>query len=514
VAEQLRVAEGAPRPYRRESIAEQPIEVRRHLDALRRSRKLILAIVVAFTGTVFALSWFLPETYRAQARIVMQDTPGLLRSSDADSLQRRLETIETLLTTPAVLRQAAGLVGESEERLEDKVSASADSNANIINVAATDRQASNAAAIANAVANVFLEEQADVERERLQRARSSLFLALSDVIDRPDAAVQEQAIREQLSELRVSEAAAGSELQLAQPASVPSDPHTPRPVRNTILALFASIFLGVLVAIGRDQLVPRVGGPRELSRLTDLPVLIGIPYVRRRLKSLKKLSAIEHEAYQTLQATIRFQLPSERQHVILVTSALEQEGKTKVTASLGRALARAGQKTLLISADMRGPRLHEVFDSEQSPGFSELLAILAHDPGASPRDLLEDLVRVQRNANLHVLPSGARPSNPAQLLSGDALGRVFDAVYTMDYGYVVVDGPPLLGLADSHLLAQRVEDLLMVARLDRLTVDNVIEMRELFDRMDVNPLGVVVIGAQRGVSPSYLSSSPRAVEDS
>ena len=221
------------------------------------------------------------------------------------------------------------------------------------------------------------------------------------------------------------------------------------------------------------------------------------------------LSAAEHEAYQTLQASIRFEVPPDETRLILVTSAVEGEGKTTVTANLGRALARAGRKTLVIGADMRRPRLQEVFDVEPTPGLSEILTALDAGGDAVPRALgaVRNLLASQTavKGNLHILPGGNKPQDAARLLLSPALGIFFDHVRTMGYDYVLLDGTPLLGLADAQALAQRVDETLVVSRLDRLTVEDAVDLRDLLDRLDVTPLGHAVIGVRRGVAYSYAA---------
>jgi non-specific protein-tyrosine kinase len=282
-------------------------------------------------------------------------------------------------------------------------------------------------------------------------------------------------------------------------------------VRNAVLAFFASVFIGLLVALGRDQLVPRIGGPRDLSRITDRPVMVGVPYVRRRFgRQPKVLAAIEHEAYQTLQASLRFQLPPQETHIVLVASALEGEGKTTVTANLGRALARAGRKTLLVSADLRKPQLHELFDMDVGPGLAEILTALERGGDSTGRTLsaARGLLSAQAGTKgkLHVLTSGKKPEDSARLLLSPGLRTFFDELRGLDYEYILVDGTPMLGLADSQALAQRVDDILVVSRLDRLTVEDAIDLRDLFDRLDLQPLGHVVVGTRRGVSYSYAAA--------
>jgi capsular exopolysaccharide synthesis family protein len=266
--------------------------------------------------------------------------------------------------------------------------------------------------------------------------------------------------------------------------------------------------------------VPRVSGSRELSRLLELPVLVSIPYVRARRgrgRRNRALSGIEYETYQTLATSIRFSLtPADGPHVLLVTSALHAEGKSTVTTRLGRALAHAGHRTLLVSADMRWPTLHALTGVELGPGLADLLETLgsASPPGARTR-VADHIVQAtgQRRGQLDVLASGKKPSDPSDLLSDVSLDIVFDAIAELDYHYVLVDAPPLLGIADTQALARRASSLLYVVRLDRVTVENVIDARDVLDRLDVPAVGMVVIGARSEASPYYLSSRVPALED-
>jgi capsular exopolysaccharide synthesis family protein len=452
------------------------------------------------TALVLALSLVLPKTYRATARIVLEDASGLLESGDA-SVERRLATLQTLVTTRDVLRAAGRqLEDENADSLEDKVSSSVDPEANIINVSATDDSAEGAAAIANAVSKEFLAKRRRAERQRLTRARANLLQALNRLRSSPAARVEGAALRERLSELTVSEASVGAELQVAQAARPPSSPSSPKPIRNTAFALFASLFLGALLALARGHLAPRVSGPRELARLVGLPMLAAVP--RSRFRRGRPLRAPEREAYQTLQGAIQLRLHGERQHVVLVTSALEEEGKTEVTAQLGRGFAQSGEKTLLVSADLRRPMLHELLPVDPAPGLSEILTAAGRDSGSTAAEMISTLTaRTSLEDNgLAVLASGKRPANPSQLFASEALDRVFDEIGRTDYRYVFVDGPPLLGLIDGQALAQRVRNVLVVTRLDRVTPENVLDLRELLDRLDVNVLGMVVIGAE---APAY-----------
>ena len=194
-------------------------------------------------------------------------------------------------------------------------------------------------------------------------------------------------------------------------------------------------------------------------------------------------------------------MPPDSQRTVLVTSALHGEGKTEVTAALGLVLAQAGQRTWLVSADMRWPRLHELFDVAQTPGLAEVLA------GGRQGESAVTVGQGSREngGRLHVLASGQRPPDPAQLLAGGALDGFFDDIKESEYDYVLLDGPPLIGLVDSQVLAQRVDGVIVVCRPDRLTSETAIDMRELLQRLRAPALGLVVIGG-RSSPISYFES--------
>jgi capsular exopolysaccharide synthesis family protein len=502
----------------RRSGGEEPIEVRRYLDALRRGLPLVAGIVAVLAVCTYIVSASLPKRYKATASVVRRIDPTTDQATSTDEITRELNTLDALLTTDQVLGPAAGKTGTSLQVLRDEVSSSVDPNANLIYVTAKDASPRKAASIANAVANTFVTEQADITRRQYEGARADLQTELSRIQNRSGSSVQVQAIRDRLSQLGIQIATAGTDLTIAQRADTPKTQDTPRPLRNTALAIILGLFLGVLVALGRDQLVPRASGPRELSRLLELPVLVSIPFLGRRGgRRTRTLSGIEYESYQTLAASIRFSLPpADGPHIVLVTSALHAEGKTTVTMRLGRALAKSGQRTLLVSADLRWPTLHTLLEVEEGPGLAELLGTLGQIPAAEAREQVAaslQPVAGQRSGTLEVLASGHKPSDPASLLSDVSLDVVFSALAELDYTYVLVDAPPLLGIADAQALARACTSLIYVARLDRISLENVADARDLLDRMDVQMAGMVVIGARSEASPYYLTGRVPAFDD-
>jgi capsular polysaccharide biosynthesis protein/MinD-like ATPase involved in chromosome partitioning or flagellar assembly len=493
------------------------IELRRYIEALRRNRVMMAAIVVVLTGAALVASLIAHPRYEATTRIVVDPSLGGL-STDATAIERQLATVERLSTTPQVLDAAAKELGDtSAEQLEKVVSSSVDPEANVISITASDGDAKRAAAIANLVARSFLDQQTKTEANRLEGARRSLQQQVERIRAQPDPAgenrEQLQALEARLAELSVASASAGSSLQIAQAAEPPEDPVSPRPLRNSLIALFAALLIAVLAALARDQLSPRVGSQRELAGLLGLPMLGSVPHVASRFRRRGVSTAPEQEAYRSLAASVRVALPPDRQHVVLVTSALHAEGKTTVTANLAMLLSQSGHNTIVVSGDLRRPSLDQALGVQGEPGLSDLLLHARDD--AVDQDLLEEHLKLRTMRDPHaglleILPSGTWNQTSADLLSGDAIEVVFSALRATRATYVLVDAPPILGVADAQLLAARCDQVLVVSRLNRLSLAAVADLGDVLDRLSAKPLGIAVIGGRSEASPYYVGAKSRA----
>jgi Mrp family chromosome partitioning ATPase len=478
---------GDPRGFRDEDS----IDVPRYLSAIRRGAWLVALIVIPLTVTVLVLSLVLPKSYSAVNSLVLEDRGGSL-SSDAETSTQRLATIRRLLTSRDVLEEAAAkLRGETADALEDKVTASVDDVASIVEVKATDGDAAGAAAIANGVAGAFLARRRATERQRLAKTRQDLELALTGLRQSRASTDEIRAVRERLSELSLTEATA-DELQVAESARPAKHADSPRPVQNTILAAFAALFLAVLAALGRDFMAPRVTGARQFEGLTGLTPLAVLPAARQRRRRQSQAA----EAYQVLAASVRLQLSPSRR-VVIITSAHAGDERAPVVAGLGRALTGSGVPTLLVSADLRHPMLHKELQVPAGPGVGEILDRLERDPGESADELIAAATRAHERpgrGELRALPSGDPLQHPAALLSGDALGTLFSELGRSEYRYVVVEGPPLLGPIDGQLVARWADAVLVVCHLDRLSPNDATELGDAVARLDAPVLGAVLVG--------------------
>ena len=486
---------------------DEPIELQRRVDALRRSVKLMLLIIVLATATAVGVSLLLPKTYRAQAAVLFAES-GQNAPAPLDYLQRQLTTAQTLVTTPAVLRAAARRVrGETAESLKEKVEAKADGNASILYVSAVDRNAAQAAEIADAVAVAFGENERRRARLQLAPARERILAQLRARRRRPADDPEVLALREQLAILILDEATAGSEYQVAESAQI--DTASPPPLRSGLIALLVSAFFAVAVALARDHLRSHVRSARELSRLAGVPLLATIPRPRSRRRGRPPAAEIEEAAYETLKQWLALHWRTHRshsspgsvpfvQHVIVMTSVESEERKASVVAGLGRSLARAGHATLLISADLRSPNLDEYFAVNGELGVAKLLEI-ARDGGSLADEIraattMQGAEATDGAARLDVIPAGWSASNPSRPLSDRVLATIFNELEAIPYSCIVVDAPPLLGSSDAYVLLRSATRTVIVADPDRLHPDVVADLREGLAQLNVHPLGLVAIG--------------------
>jgi Mrp family chromosome partitioning ATPase len=471
---------------------EQPIDVGRYANALRRSKLLIVAIVVVVTGLVLLMSLALPKSYSAKATILFDEGQTLATTTDAE---RQLATIQKLLVTRDVLaRSARRLPGESVGSLAHHVQASVDPTANIVTITASAKTPERAARTANVVAGAFLARERAAELARIQSAEKRPNATIVGLKGTPGGAAQIALIRERLSELSVSEATAGSELQLADPAHPPAAADSPRPLRNAGFAFVAALFVAMLVALGRERIAPRIGEPRELERLTGYPILSEIPQSGRLFRD-PQAALREREAHEALAAVVAAHLPPQRQHMLMLTSPAADEAKARVTAGLSRALAQAGETALVIDADLRKPALEQLFGMEPAPGLAELLAAARQGDSEAAGEMIVEppqSASPRRTGSLAVLGAGEAAS-PA-LVTEDALRILFDELARTGFTCVILNGPPLLGYPECRAWARHVDALVVVSRPDRLHPSDAFEVRNQLDLVGTPVLGNVVVG--------------------
>ena len=261
--------------------------------------------------------------------------------------------------------------------------------------------------------------------------------------------------------------------------------------RALLLGVFG-LLLGVGTAFPVDRFDNRIRSKQTAEDALGVPVVAEVPSLPRsdrgRLLSGAQLSSFI-EAYRRLRTSVDLWKPGEDDgdghRVIVVTSGTGGEGTTTTVAHLATTLAEVGRSVLVISADLRRPRLHLYFDRPREPGLADLLR-------APDVRSLTDLDLTTAIRGVRFVASGAPVDNPGPLLdhAGDLLR---DARGLGDF--VLVDSPPLLATSDAAELARHADGVLLVVRAGRTSIGAATRSVELLERLGIPVIGAVLVAS-------------------
>lgn len=289
--------------------------------------------------------------------------------------------------------------------------------------------------------------------------------------------------------------------QVIQSAILPLEPVSPDHVRNGLFGLVAGLLLGIGLAFLRERLDDRLRGRMDLEDHIGAPVLAVIPRVttwKRRgetpLVTINEPRSATSEAFRTLRTSLLFAASQRDARVVMVTSPHAGEGKTATAANLAVVLAQARKRVLLISADLRKPRLHRFFEVSNEVGLTSVLI-----GEAKPWEVVVDVGM----EHLKLVPSGPVPGNPAELLGSDAMGRLLNQFRDVA-DFVIIDSAPALVVADALTVAPFVDAALFVADAEHTTRGAVIHGRNQLEQVRASVIGAVL----NNFDPSKAKSSP------
>ncbi|MBB6599036.1 polysaccharide biosynthesis tyrosine autokinase [Luteimonas sp. MC1825] len=245
-------------------------------------------------------------------------------------------------------------------------------------------------------------------------------------------------------------------ISIVDRAVVPTGRFKPNLGLNLAIGLLLGLMLGVLLAFVLEFLDDTIKSPEDVEQHLRLAMLGIIPHLRKQ--SVEAASADPRsafsEAYRSVRTALQFSTDRGVPKVLLVTSPSASEGKSTTAHTLARNFAQLGKRVLLIEADLRNPSLHKVLGVRSETGLSSLLA-----GAASAHEVVLDT----DDERLKVILAGPLPPNPAELLSGSRLLSML-TVAAETYDQVIIDGPPVLGIADAPILANVVSGTLLVVQ--------------------------------------------------
>ncbi len=299
-----------------------------------------------------------------------------------------------------------------------------------------------------------------------------------------------------LQEIEVAEKQTVGNAKEIQPAQVPK-----KPVLSKVVLLLAGggLFVGLLLGVAAAFFVDLVDRslktvkeaetffgytllgliPKFESNSTSAPPKLMSEGVSARVIVATSPRSVIHEAYQMLQANLKF-ISHKKVRTIVVTSSVPGEGKSEVSANLAAVLAQAGRRVLLVDADMRKPTQHHLWGVINSVGLSNIIVCQAEFP--------QGVQTVTQH--LSVLTAGVVPPNPLALIDSDRMATLIK-MFSDKYDYIVFDTPPLVGTADAAVLGKMADGVLLVVRPGVVDSASATAAKSLLERSDANILGMI-----------------------
>ena len=194
--------------------------------------------------------------------------------------------------------------------------------------------------------------------------------------------------------------------------------------------------------------------------------------------------SIISEDFRTVRTSLDFTLLGKNNNSLVLTSTAPNEGKSFVSANLAIAFANTGKKVLLVDADMRLGRQHEIFELSNQAGLSNLLVETAGDR-------LRKYVQKTEIENLSVVTRGVTPPNPAELIDSKQMEK-FIATVKSKYDYVIIDSAPVYNLADSLIISKKADRTMIVCRVNKTNIDHVKDGLKSLQAIDANIAGVIL----------------------
>ncbi|MGH9170255.1 MAG: polysaccharide biosynthesis tyrosine autokinase [Acidimicrobiales bacterium] len=490
-----------------------------YLRTIRRRGWWIAATALIVVVAAGLYSYSETKVYTAQATVeVLGGTSGSKGNVDTDA---------ALVTSTWVKQLVSKDLGVTPP---PPATASASGTTSLIAISVANSSPIKAATIANDYAKAFIQvmgeqQQTSVNSQiadnkaeviNLQSNEVSLEKVLDAVpagqplspTENVDKATLQQDIQTVISvqsadvALQAQLEKAGSTVQQTSVANPPKSPSSPKTSRDLGLGLVVGLILGLVLAFVVDAFDDSVRSEADIDRTCpEMPHLGVIPIVDSwndvsspYVVSLQAPRNIVSEAYRSLRTAVEFTRLNQSVRTLVVTSSVGLEGKTSTVANLGVTFARSGKKTLVLSGDLRRPRLGSFLGLQETVGLTSIALGVA-----GVEDAIQPVVDV---AGLYFLGTGPLPDGAAEFLSSPRLQSVLSDLRER-FDVVLIDAPPVLPVTDAVVMSRYADGVVLVVAQNRTRRRSLAKLRRVLSQVDAPVIGSVLNGAAIKRSDSY-----------
>lgn len=330
-------------------------------------------------------------------------------------------------------------------------------------------------------------------------------------------------------ETLIHESGKVQEVSIVKPALVPSEPfNIPSKAMIVLTGIVMGLIIGVVLAFGVEVFDTSMGTIEDVEALLGVPVLGVIPYMtkderdkrkKERILKGRQQDLVAHydpkslpaEAFRALRSNIEFIKVDKKLKTFLLTSSFVQEGKTFNAVNLALSMGQAGNKVLLLEADLRKPVIHKMFGISRIPGLTDyILGNYAwEDITRTIADVMlgdfevEDVLHTPGLDNLTIITAGTTPPNPAEILRSERF-KEFLSTISANYDIVLIDSPPVLPVADATEISSLVDGVLLVYTVGKIGRSILKRAKVSLDNVDANVMGVVLNNVKPEAGPDYF----------
>jgi len=270
--------------------------------------------------------------------------------------------------------------------------------------------------------------------------------------------------------------------------TVPIDPSKPRPTQDAMLGALVGLGLALAIIIIFEWIDDRLSSPEEVDSLLGLEALTVIPELssKQRTKNAEDTPELA-EGCRVLCASLNMAQMVRPFKLVMITSALANEGKSTIAANVASFLAMSGKRVLLVDADLRHPVLDQHFQLNNQKGLSnvflEMWAKVEMELDGQPTEI----------PSLRVLTAGVLPSNPSELLQSQLAGQLFNHFRnSQKFDYIIFDAPPLLPVADAQIMASYIQVSILVIDASNTARKAMVRAKQILSRTGTRILGVAL----------------------
>jgi len=468
-------------------------------------RNYLLLLLCAITVPIAALVYSLAQTpqYTASADLLFgaRSFESELFGTDFDPEREAATNVKLVSVDQVAARTASTLdqPGLTTKDVSNQVTVSSEGESDLIAVDATNEDPQLATQIANEFTRQYIDFSRENEQAKIRRAKAGVQATLDNLPPSERLGPTGQNLEQQVRRLNALAAVQTGDAEVAQPATVPTSPSSPKTVRNVGLGILVGLMLGAGLALLREQLDRRLRDLDEVEDVFRIPILGTIPESDTIQEGgpgaeLPPTGA-ESEAFRMLRTNLRYFNVDVPVTSLLITSAAPQDGKTTISWNLARAEAQAGQRVLFIEADLRRPSLTAQVDIPQESGLSLLLAGVTERNGA-----------IVSRQGIDVLSAGPPPPNPAELIESRMMSDLLRWA-SEEYDRVIVDTPPSAVVSDAVPLFSQVGGVVLITRLGQSPREAAEKLRDQIDHTGALVLGIVVNGVRTPPDSDYYRAS-------